>query len=85
MIGHHDRLPHHRQIDHRRHAAHNDVPLPAGILKPNQFGHAAGQGNQIRLAVVVHVRHHHLVAAFEVGGNGVGGEANVSREEQQRK
>ena len=45
-----------------------------GFSIPDQLAHAASQRDEVGLAVVVDVGDHYLIAAFEVGGDGVGGE-----------
>ena len=56
-----------------------------GILEPDQLRHAAGQRDQVGLAVVIEVGDHHLVSAAQVGGDGVLGEARGRRGGEQGK
>ena len=58
-------------IDHVGLAGGEHVALPAGVLVPDEFGHATGEGDQVGFAIVVEVGDHDLVAAVEIGGDGV--------------
>ena len=60
-----------RAVDHARLIADDDVPLPGRVLEPEQLLHAAGQRDQVGLAVVIHVGDDHLVAALQIGGERV--------------
>ena len=60
-----------RQIDHPMQIPRDDMALPGWIFKPYQFGHAAGQRDEIDLAVVIHIAGHHLVAACEICRDGM--------------
>ena len=42
------------------------MALPAGVLEPDQFVHAAGERDQVGLAIVIEVGDHHLVAALQI-------------------
>src|ERR1022692_1316388 len=59
------------QIDHAGKVASDDMALPTGILEPYQLRHAAGERDQVDLAIVVHVDRHYLVAACQAGGDGM--------------
>ena len=48
--------------------------VQAGILVPDQLLHAAGQGDDVGLAVVVQIGDDDLVAALQIGGDQVLGE-----------
>ncbi len=61
----------HSAIDHARLLHGDDVAFPSGVLVPHQFGQAAGEGDQVGPAVVVEIRHHHLVSTGQTGGDGV--------------
>ena len=67
------------QLIMRAEAADDDVPLPGRILEPDQLRHAAGERDQVGLAVMIQVRDHHLVAAAKSGGDGVFGESRGRR------
>ena len=47
------------------------MALPAGVFVPDQFGQPAGERDQVGPAVVIEIGDHHLIAAFEIGGDGV--------------
>src|SRR5471030_3342091 len=67
----------HGAVDHVGKAARDHVALPARILIPDEFGEAAGKGDEIGLAIVIEVGNRYLVAALEIGSDGVFGEARV--------
>ena len=71
LAGDHDIVADHNAVNQAREAAGDDVPLPGGILIPDQLGHATAESDQVGLTVVVDVGDHHLVAAFEIAGYGV--------------
>ena len=52
-------------------AGRQHVALPAGVLVPDQFAHAARERDQVGLAIVIEVGDHDLVAAAEIRGDGV--------------
>ena len=66
-------------VDHAAESAGDDVPLPGGILEPDQLRHAAGERDQVGLAVLVQVGDHHLVPAAQSGGDGMVGEPRGRR------
>ena len=68
-------------LTNARKIARDDVALPGRILEPDQVGHAARQRNEVDLAVVIHIARHHLIAASEVGGDGMGPEFRRARTE----
>lgn len=59
------------QVDHARQARRQYVPLPGGILEPNEFGESARQGYQVWTPVPVDVERSYLVAALESVAHGV--------------
>ena len=61
-----------RAVDHAALVGCQDVALPGGVFEPDEFLHAAGQGDEVGFAVLVEVGGDHLVAALEVRGEGVG-------------
>ena len=61
------------------------VALPAGVFVPDEFAHAAGERDQVGAAVVIEVGGDHLVAAAEIGGDGVGGESRGRGGGKERK
>src|ERR1017187_2253947 len=65
----------HRAVDHTGQAGGDDVALPGGILIPDQLRHAAGERDQVGLAVAIEVCRDRLVAALEVAGDGMFGKA----------
>ena len=69
--GEHNLVAHHGAIDHTALAGGEHVALPARVFVPDQLGQAAGQRDQVGAAVVIQIGSHHLVAAFEIGGDGV--------------
>ena len=69
-------------VDHAFHAADDDVAPPGGVFVPDEFGHAAREGEEVGPAVFVHVDGEDLVAAGETGGDGLGGELEHGRGEQ---
>ena len=69
--GQHDLVAHDDAIDHAALAGGEHVALPAGVFVPDEFGQAAGEGDQVGAAIVIQIGGHHLVAAFEIGGDGV--------------
>ena len=71
LAGEHDLVAHYHAIDHTVLAGGEHVALPAGVFEPEQFRQAAGQGDQVGAAIVIEIGSHHLVAAFEIGGDGV--------------
>ena len=69
----------HGEVDHLLAPADDDVPLPAGILVPHQFGEPRGERDDVGLAVVVHVGDDDVVTAGESGSDGVGLKTNLGR------
>ena len=69
--GEDDFIAHDDAIDHVALAGGEHVALPAGVFVPDELGQAAGQGDQVGAAVVIEVGNYDLVAAFEIGGDGV--------------
>ena len=54
-----------------------------GIFEPDQLRHAAGERNQIDLAIVVHIAGHHLVATGKFGIDSV--RTKLNRGSSQRR
>ncbi len=75
----------HRAVDHTGQAGGDDVALPGGILIPDQLRHAAGERDQVGLAVAIEVCRDHLVAALEIAGDGMFGKARRRAGGQKRE
>ena len=75
----------HRAVDHAGLAGGENVALPARVLIPDEFAHAAGERDEVGFAIVVDVGDNYLIAATEVGGDAVLDEGRGRRSCQKRK